>query len=221
MRIAIVGSKPDTWEKCKELDRRSWQIWRFSRRNFGSQPQPTTWFELHHPRNYGRYETQKPGYTEFIKSPWAMTWENFPFGELIDEFGPYFFHYGQAPWIIAYAITKKPKEIMLFGMEPGTEYGEQKKEIQHFMCIAEERGIKITAPEDPALNTYAPLYAVETDWRDQGKWLAKLRENGINPTTADKRQTSFSSEFKRQDLMEEVRERQEARRRKYGVNAAR
>ena len=214
-RIAIVGSKPDTWEACKKLDRRSWDIWRFSRKNWDKPPKPTQWFELHHPRNYDRYESQKPGYTEYVTTE-GMTWDDFPFGELIDEFGPYFFHYGQAPWIIAYAITQKPKEIMLFGMEPGVEYGEQKKEVQHFMCIAKDRGIKITAPEDPALSTYAPLYAVEADWKDQDKWLALLREKGINPTTADQRQTSFASESPKDAMMEVVRKRQEARRLKYG-----
>jgi len=215
MKIAIVGSKPDTWDKCKELDRRSWKLWRFSRKNYSALPKADLWFELHHPRNYKRYEIAKPGYTEFIKNG-AMLWDDFPFGELIDQFGPYFFHYGQAPWLIAYAITKTPEEIMLFGMEPGTEYGEQKKELQHFMCIAEERGIKISAPEDPALNSYAPLYAVEADWKDQDKWLAKLREKGIEPTTADKRQTSFASENPRASMIAEIKERQEARRRKYG-----
>jgi hypothetical protein len=214
MKIAIVGSKPDTWEECKKLDRRSWKIWRFSRKNYDKPPKADLWFELHHPRNYDRYETHKPGYKDFVQK--GMTWDEFPFGELVDEFGPYFFHYGQAPWIIAYAITKKPQEIMLFGMEPGTEYGEQKKEIQHFMCIAQERGIKISAPEDPALSTYAPLYAVEADWRGQDQWLAKLREKGIEPTTADQRQTSFTSDNPRKKLVAEMIARKEARLLKYG-----
>ena len=176
-KIAIVGSKPDTWMGCKNLDRRSWDIWRFSRKNYEAEPNATQWFELHHPRNLPRYETQKPGYTEFCKT--AITWHDFPFAEMVDMFGPYFFHYGQAPWLIAYAISKQPDEIRLFGMEPGVEYGEQKKEIQHFMCIAEERGIKISAPEDPALNTYALLYAVEQDWGGQKKVLETLRARGI------------------------------------------
>jgi hypothetical protein len=105
---------------------------------------------------------------------------------------------------------------MLFGMEPGTEYGEQKKEIQHFMCVAQERGIKISAPEDPALNSFAPLYAVEADWRDQGEWLARLREKGIEPTTADQRQKSFTSDNPRKKLIAEMIARKEAREQKYG-----
>jgi hypothetical protein len=213
--IAIVGSKPDTWEQCKKLDRRSWAVWRFSRRNYELPPKADLWFELHHPRNYARYEAQKPGYKDFINT--AMVWEDFPFAELIDEFGPYFFHYGQAPWLIAYAITKKPKEIMLFGMEPGTEYGEQKKEIQHFMCVAEERGIKISAPEDPALNTYAPLYAVEQDWVGQKETLDRLRAKGIEPTKhMPETQRTFTSDQPRNKLVEAERAKQEARRLKYG-----
>jgi len=171
--IAIVGSKPDTWEGCKKLDRRSWQIWRYSRRNFELPPKADKWFELHKPENYERYEQAKPGYTEFLKT--AVKHGDFPFDKLLEEFGPYFFSYGQAPWIIAYAISLKPKEIRLFGIEPGKEYGPQKTEVQHFMWIAEDRGIKITAPEDPALSRYRPLYAVD---RDHG---GALEERGLTP----------------------------------------
>ncbi len=217
MKIAVVGSKPDTWEACKTLDRRSWKIWRFSRKNWQSLPKADLWFELHHPRNYDRYESHREGYKDFVTSgKGVVTFDDFPFGELMDEFGPYFFHHGQAPWLVAHAITKKPEEIMLFGMEPGTEYGEQKKEIQHFMCIARDRGIKITAPEDPALNSYEPMYAVEADWRDQDKWLARLRAKGMEPTTSDKRQTQFATDSPRSKLVQQVRDRQAARRVKYG-----
>jgi len=219
-KIAIVGSKPDTWDKCAKLDRRAWDIWRFSRKNYEKEPKASLWFELHHPRNYERYESQKPGYTQFLKDNKAMLWEAFPFLELLEEFDPFFFHYGQAPWLIAYAITKKPEEIMLFGMEPGTEYGAQKKEIQHFMSVARDRGIKITAPEDPALNTFSPLYCIENDWVDQDKWLAHLRSKGLEPTTADKRQTSFGADQPRARAIEEVKNRHNARMQKYGKDPA-
>ena len=91
--ICIVGSKPDTWQKCGNLDRRSWQIWRFSRKNYEAEPKADVWFELHHPDNYERYEHQKPGYREFIKD--AVTYKDFPWEEILKEFGPWFLHYGQ------------------------------------------------------------------------------------------------------------------------------
>ena len=159
--IAIVGSKPDTWQGCANLDRRSWEIWRFSRKNWEKEPKATTWFELHHERNYPRYEQSKPGYVEFLKN--AVTFNDFPFQALVEEFGPCFFQYGTAPWLVAYAITKKPEKIALYGIEPGELYCEQKKEVQHFMWLARERGIEVEAPEDPALNGHAPLYALEID----------------------------------------------------------
>jgi hypothetical protein len=213
--IAIVGSKPDTWKGCQNLDRRKWEIWRYSRKNYEQEPNATRWFELHHPRNYPRYETGKPGYTEFIKT--ATTWHEFPFAEMIDMFGPFFFHYGQAPWLLAYAISRGPAEIRLFGIEPGKEYGEQKKEVQHFMCIAQERGITISAPEDPALNTYAPLYAVERDWHGQAELLKKLRDRGVEPTNVQNApQKVFTADEPRGDIMEMERRKQEARRAKYG-----
>ena len=161
-KIAIVGSNPDTWEKVPEGD--GWEIWRFSRRNYESPPKPDKWFELHHPRNYQRYEAVKPGYIQFLKDVGAVTYGDFPFDELLNEFGSFFFSGGQAPWLMAYAITQKPKMIGLWGINPAGDYKPQLSEVHHFVQIARDRGIEVISPEDPNPVTPRPLYAREMDF---------------------------------------------------------
>lgn len=162
MKIAIIGSAPETWNKVPKLGK-EWEIWRFSRRNFNKPPAFNRWFELHHPRNYVRYDAACPGYSEFLKKIKAITYHTFDFDRLLDEFGPYFFCYGQIPWIMAYAITLNPDEIGLWGIEPGGEYKPQHAEVQHFAQVARDRGIKVTAPEDTVLRPRR-LYALEKDF---------------------------------------------------------
>ncbi len=162
MKIAIVGSNPATWDKVPQLGK-EWEIWRFSRRNWNKPPKFNRWFELHHPRNYPRYEQTCPGYPQFLQDTHAITYRSFDFEKLLDEFGPYFFCYGQIPWIMAYAITLDPDEIGLWGIEPGGDYKPQHAEVQHFAQIARDRGITVTAPEDGVLNP-RKLYALEKDF---------------------------------------------------------
>ena len=161
MKIAIVGSKPDTWEKVPELGP-EWEIWRFSRRNYEKPPKPTRWFELHNPRNYHRYETTKPGYIEFLKDIHAITYGSFPWQRILDEFGPYFFSGGQAPWIMAYAITLNPQTIGLWGIDPVGDYKPQRSEVQHFVQVARDRAIEVISPEDEVL-VPRRLYGLDKD----------------------------------------------------------
>lgn len=162
MKIAIVGSEPHTWNKVPELGK-EWEIWRFSRANFNKPPDFHRWFELHHPRNYHRYEGPCPGYTKFLEDKRVITHGLFPFRRMLEEFGPYFFSGGQAPWIMAYAITLEPDTIGLWGIDPQGNYKPQRAEVQHFIQIARDRGIEVIAPEDKILEPPS-LYAVEKDF---------------------------------------------------------
>lgn len=216
--ICIVGAKPDTWEGCKKLDRRSWQIWRYSRSMYDKDPQADVWFELHHERNYKRFENGKPGYLEFLKNHKKLfSYENFPFAELIDEFGPWFFGHGQAPWLLAYAITQEPKKIQLYGIEPNiTRYGVQRLEVQHFISIAQMRGIEVSSPEDPGLLEYSPLYCIEQDWGGQKTMLETLKARGVDVDKVSHIQKEFASEQPANELLARVMEREQARKLKYG-----
>ena len=162
MKIAIVGAAPGSWDKLPTFNK-EWEMWRFSRRNFNSPPKARRWFELHHPRNYPRYETTCPGYTKFLEESRAITYRTFPFEKLLDEFGPYFFCYGQIPWIMAYAITLEPDTIGLWGIEPSGIYKPQHAEVQHFAQVARDRGIEVICPEDTVLEPRS-LYALDKDF---------------------------------------------------------
>jgi hypothetical protein len=163
LKIALIGSNPHTWEKVPELGP-EWEVWRFSRRNFQKPPKFHRWFELHHPRNYPRYELSCHGYTKFLEEVHAITYRTFPFQKLLDEFGPYFFSGGQAPWILAYAISIiEPDTIGLWGINPRGDYKPQLSEVQHFAQIARDRGIEVIAPEDAVLEN-RPLYAIDKDY---------------------------------------------------------
>lgn len=166
MKIAIVGSKPDTWEKVPELGP-EWEIWRFSRRHHDKPPKPHRWFELHKPKMFRVYEDSKPGYGQWCKDNNAILHHHFPWDRLLDEFGPYFFSGGQAPWIMAYAISFNPQTIGLWGIDPIGDYKPQRSEVQHFVQVARDRGIEVIAPEDNILEPRR-LYGLELD---RGPWM--------------------------------------------------
>jgi hypothetical protein len=170
VKIAIVGSNPGTWDKVPLLTK-EWELWRFSRRNWNQPPVAHRWFELHHPRNYPRYEQTCPGYPQFLQDCHAVTYRMFPFERLLDEFGPYFFTWGQIPWLMAYAITLNPDEIGLWGIEPSGVYKPQHAEVHHFAQVARDRGIEVNAPEDTVLEP-RKLYALEKDYSHEAAMQA-------------------------------------------------
>lgn len=150
MKIAIVGSKPDTWEKVPELGK-EWEVWRFSRRTYKQRQDYHRWFELHPPTEYRKYSVV-PGYVEFIGTDKRVVLHHqFPFQRLLDEFGPYFFSGGQIPWLMAYAITLNPQTIGIWGVDPIGDYKPQRSEVQHFVQVARDRGIEVIAPEETFL----------------------------------------------------------------------
>jgi len=178
MKIAIVGSKPDTWNKVPTLDP-EWEIWRFSRRNYTKPPNFHRWFEIHDPKHYARFENACPGYLDFINNDKrVILFNDFPFDQLIKEFGAYFFSGGQAPWMMAYAITFQPKILGLWGIDPVGDYKPQRSEVQHFVQVARDRGIEVIAPEDNVLQPRL-LYARDTDTLSE-----TIKKLGIDPERA-------------------------------------
>lgn len=159
MKIAIVGSHPETWELAPFNDK-SWTIWGFSRKNYAKLTRCDVWFELHHPRNYHSYEVNCPGYVDWLNDqPSAMLHGDYPWGHILNEFGPYFFQHGQVPWLLALAITYGPSEIGLWGIEGALAYQPQRPEILHFVQVARDEGILVTAPAESELLDPNPLYA--------------------------------------------------------------
>jgi hypothetical protein len=161
-KIALVGAFPPHWQQAPYSDP-SWEIWAMSAGMWKKHPRWDRWFELHAEKTYPRYDriaTQfgNKGYIDFIKEN-ATTCKDFPYKELIEEFGPYFFTTGQIPWMLAYAITQKPDIIGIWGVEAWGEYTPQRKDVHHFIQVARDRGIKIEVPENTTLLAKPKLYA--------------------------------------------------------------
>ncbi len=161
LKIAIVGSHPDTWHRAPFKDR-DWTIWGFSRKNYQALPRFDKWFELHPQSHYHQYQTQVPGYVDWLfENEEVVLHGDFPHKEILAEFGPYFFSHGQIGWLLAYAITLAPKTIGLWGIDgqPSNEYCGQRPEIWYFTSIAKYRGIEVIAPDSPKLLEPDPSYA--------------------------------------------------------------
>lgn len=150
-KIAIVGGHPEFWASAP-FDDSSWEIWAFSRGVWKERELPRwdRWFELHDSKKYRKWEdTYWKGYGDFLKANNGKVTElaDFPRTKLIERFGTWFFRGGQAPWLIAYAITLNPSEIGIWGIEALGDYKPQRYCIQHFIQLARDAGIKVTVPE--------------------------------------------------------------------------
>lgn len=159
MKIALVGSHPETWDKAP-FDDFSWEIWGFSRRNHLKLARCDVWFELHHPSNFRRYDIDIPGYVPWLKgAQQRMTYPLFPWEAVLDRYGPYFLTGGQISWMMAYAIMQEPEAIGLWGVEAAGKYQTQRYEIWHFTQVARDMGIEVVAPAESELLDPPKLYA--------------------------------------------------------------
>ncbi len=162
-KIAIVGCYPKTWELAPFADK-AWEVWGFSRRNMGKLPRCDKWFELHDSTQFPRYESEIRGYSDYLaKNPCVVLQRDFPAQELIDRFGSYFFSEGQSAWMMAYAITKNPAQIGLWGIECLDPYGSQRWCLQHFFQVAKDLGILVKVPEGCTLMQPRKLYGFPPD----------------------------------------------------------
>jgi len=173
MRIAIVGAH--LTKRFAPFADKDWQIWSCSQRNADKMeiPRCDAWFEIH--TNGSRKSANYPDYMEWLKGqpivgrcygdeeyrkwvkeqPIVYFQEHdpetpgsriYPRAEMLAEFGPYFFTSSIA-WMQALAITYQPEAIGLWGVEGNDGYGVQRSGILHFVQVARDRGIKVTAPE--------------------------------------------------------------------------
>jgi hypothetical protein len=92
------------------------------------------------------------GFPVYTPGKYAVLKNSFeyPLQDIFDEFGviPYFLNV--IAYMIALAITKKPKQIELYGidMRSGAEYTNERANVEFWLGVATGRGIKIeTTPE--------------------------------------------------------------------------
>ena len=183
-KIAIMGSAPSSRMEAPFNDQ-NWDIWSCSPPNF-DLPRVDAWFELHNlDRKLGPPENQK--YVEALKAHGRVYITNldprlpdaaeFPWQEMLQEFGPYFFSSSIA-WMMAYAIKQKPTEMGLWGvdMSAESEYGYQRAGCHYFMQEASKRGIKLTVPSTSDIAMPHPLYAIKEHWPMWHKVQARKKE---------------------------------------------
>lgn len=154
----------------------TWEIWACSPSNYQILPRVTRWFELHKDEQLYSWDgVSQDHYVDWIAYhshadhkqfdlymidqehvPHAKT---FPKDELVKEFSPYFFTSSFA-WMIAYAIHSNASDIAICGIDMTTleEYRQQRPNFQHFIWLARQRGINVTAPLESDILNPPPLY---------------------------------------------------------------
>lgn len=143
-----------------------WELWVCSPGN-DTFPRVDLWFELHGDldlpgENWAPYiswlnQQQFPQMVHRVDL--FPRGQRFPIEQMVVEFGDYFFS-SQPAMMMAYAITQKPVEIGLFGldMQAKSEYHHQKPSMLHFCWLAAQRGIMVMAPDESEVLVAPPIY---------------------------------------------------------------
>jgi hypothetical protein len=187
MKIGLIGSAPSSCALAPYEDQ-SWKFWACSPGVAGMVRRVDAFFELHRYRPEG-----EDGWTkEFI------AWMNgidvpvylaealpgvipkgvvYPVEEMIGDFGRNWFTSSIA-WMFALAITQKPDEIGLWGVDMSAtdEYGWQRAGCHRFIEIAKERGIKVTVPPESDLLQPPALYGIGMSDPKWVKWRVHMTE---------------------------------------------
>lgn len=193
-RVAILGTAPSSRLLAPFADP-SWTIWGSSPGNSGepgSNPSalprlPDAWIEVHSNFLWPEYrDVYGAAYVKWLGEktfpllacdltlfPRAI---EFPYKELVAEFGPYFFTSTFA-WMMAYAIKQGAKEIGLWGVDMSSkdEYILQRPGGHYFILEARRRGIKVTIPSESDLVQPPPLYGI-FDSTPMGRKIAARRQ---------------------------------------------
>jgi len=165
----------------------SWQIWACSPGNQNTLPRVDVWFELHGNLHWPENASYGLPYIEWLKTlkipifmqnqmyvPNAIV---FPKDEMVKEFGKDFFT-SSFSWMMAWAIHQGAKEIALFGIDMASrdEYILQRPGFYFFKHIAEQRGIRVSAPNESDIMQPPGLYGFSEVTPFGRKILAREKE---------------------------------------------
>ncbi len=169
LKVALIGTAPSSRMLAPYGDP-SWKIWACSPGNMNSLPRVDTWFELHSNLLWPEHESYGRPYIEWLKVqsfPVYMQDQSlvpnaqiFPMHEIVAEFGQDFFTSSFA-WMMALAMKMGATEIALYGIDMASrdEYIRQRPGFYFFRYMAQQRGIKVTAPHESDIMQSPPLYA--------------------------------------------------------------
>lgn len=168
LKIALIGTAPSS-RMLAPFNDPSWEIWACSPGNMNTLPRVSAWFELHGNLLWPECRSYGEPYIEWLKRltiplymqnqsfvPNALT---FPKDEMVKEFGKDFFT-SSFTWMMALAITKGANEIALYGIDMASrdEYILQRPGFFFFRHVAQQRGIKVSAPNESDIMQAPGLY---------------------------------------------------------------
>jgi hypothetical protein len=186
LKIALIGTAPSS-RMLAPFGDPSWKIWACSPGNQNTLPRADAWFELHGNLLWPECASYGEPYIEWLKRltipvymqdqrfvPNALT---FPKEEMVKEFGRDFFTSSFA-WMMAFAISQGAKEIGLYGIDMASrdEYILQRPGFYFFRHMAQQRGIKVTAPNESDIMQPPGLYAYSEVTPMGRKILAREKE---------------------------------------------
>lgn len=168
LKIALIGTAPSSRMLAPYNDP-SWKIWSCSPGNMGVVPRVDAWFEIHGNLLWPEHKSYGEPYIEWLNKqtfpvymqdnslvPRAMP---LPKSDLVDKFGKFFFTSSFA-WMMAMAIDQGANEIALFGIDMASrdEYILQRPGFAFFKYVAEQKGIKVWAPNESDIMQPPGLY---------------------------------------------------------------
>lgn len=172
-----------------------WLIWMCSPDNVATKPpRVDAWFELHGDLGWENPPRWEQPYIDWLNSQkfdlYVQLTDLFPRGiafpkeDMVKRFGPYWFTSTFA-WMMAFAITKDPEVIGLFGadMAESVEYAKQRPAIIYLAQAAAQQNIRIYTPPESDLLQPPPLYGYSVT-TPMGRKLA-VREREVKERLND------------------------------------
>lgn len=168
LKVALVGTAPSS-RMLAPFGDPSWKIWVCSPGNMNVIPRVDLWFEIHGNLLWPEHRSYGEPYIKWLneqKFPVMMQDASlvpratpFPVDDIVKEFGADFFTSSFA-WMMAYAMTLRASEIALYGIDMASrdEYILQRPGFFFFRYIAQQRGIKVWAPNESDIMQSPGLY---------------------------------------------------------------
>lgn len=186
LKIALIGTAPSSRMLAPFADP-SWKIWACSPGNMGALPRVDLWFEIHGNLLWPEHKSYGEPYIEWLKKQTFPIYMQdntlvpnatpFPKQEMVEKFGKGFFTSSFA-WMMAKAISDGATEIALFGIDMASrdEYILQRPGFFFFRYLAEQRGIKVWAPNESDIMQPPGLYGFSEVTPFGRKILARKKE---------------------------------------------
>jgi hypothetical protein len=186
LKVALIGTAPSSRMLAPYGDP-TWQIWGCSPGNMNTLPRVDIWFELHSNLLWPEHEAYGKPYIEWLKAqPFPVFMQDqtqvaratvFPKNEMVALFGDSFFT-SSFTWMMALAIARGATEISLYGIDMASrdEYIRQRPGFFFFKWLAEQRGIKVSAPHESDIMQAPALYAYVDSTPFGRKIMARRQE---------------------------------------------